>query len=1085
MFTNQERKGDMKTQRLLKPLLAFMALVLCFGSVRAHSQVATAQINGSVHDQTDALVPGAQVTATQTSTGVQTVVNSNRDGLFVLQSLAIGPYTISVTAPGFRTFQQTQLVLSVGQQLTLDVKLLLGASDQTVTIMASAVAVDTTTPTQQSVVEQRTIQDLPLDGRNPADLEYTVAGVNNGALNLTFTTGSSTIKEADSSNPQESAPSVHGARPGGTYFSMDGANNTDPWTVVGGPFPNPDATGEFSVVTGTYGARYVSAPGGAVNIVARSGANDIHGTVFEFIRNGAVNAENAISQVPDILKRNQFGFAAGGPIKRDKLFVFASYQGTITRYSTPGVAYVPTASQRTGNFGTFQIPTSMISPAIQKYLANVPLGDPVTGKVSYQTPDNSTDKQALIKFDYVLKDHRLFARAFYDRYIQPGSDPTAAGGILAESPGVTQPWTSFAVGDNWSHGKWLIQSRASFVQALADQNVHTNLSTYSGLGITGMTGTLPSPGYSLFYILNGFEGNSGSVTRFPRKEFEFADDAFATLGKHQISFGVNYRYVRANEVNLSDENPIAVFVGVNSLIDGLYGIIPHATQNAMADFILGQPYQFIQADGIFANVGGNLIGFYGEDTYHASDHLSITAGLRWDPFLPYNVAGQRITCFVPGEQSQKYANSFPGEVFPGDPNCPNNGARASYNQFQPRVGLAYGFDGGKSSLRAGFGLYDLQAPLQPYAKFSGQPFTRTYSLSGPGFKIDNFWPSTAYKTDPFASGFQGPNFVPPSTTAFVPGLTLATFDTNMRPAYIQQWSLSLQHLFTSTDSLELAYNGTAGVHLPINESLNTPVYTGSPTTSTTGNEAARRPYTNFGIVGDLTSAATSSYNGLDVTYKHEGKFVRVNSVFTWSKALDDNSAPGFGSSVSIPNTNHNFRRGRSDYDQNLVSRTTGTFVLPSLHSSNAFTRSVLGSWTASGLVILDAGQPFSVGDGADNSFTGLGIDYADRVANQPVYLNGRLNLNAFTTNAPGTFGNSGRNAYRGPAYLDVDTALMKSFPVWRESNLLFRIEAFNLLNHPNYFPPNSTYSPTAQATFGIPTNARDPRILQAAVKINF
>ena len=197
-------------------------------------------------------------------------------GSSICQRCRLGPYTLTVQAEGFQTYKKTGLVLTVGQELAIDATLNVGGVDQVVSVQADALSIDTTSPTQQSNVEEKVIRDLPLNGRNPSALTYTVAGVTDTTQNDAGST-TAPAKALDATNPQESAPSVHGSRPGGTYFSLDGANNTDPYTVIGGPFPNPDAVGEFSVVTGTYGSQYVSAPGGAVNIVTKSGTNDVHG----------------------------------------------------------------------------------------------------------------------------------------------------------------------------------------------------------------------------------------------------------------------------------------------------------------------------------------------------------------------------------------------------------------------------------------------------------------------------------------------------------------------------------------------------------------------------------------------------------------------------------------------------------------------------------------------------------------------------------------------------------------------------------------------------------------------------------------
>lgn len=1086
--------------------LSFVVMLL-FASFapRANAQLSTAQISGSVLDQAAALIPGAEVTATQTATGVVTKTTANDQGFFVLPSLAVGSYTLEVKAPGFKPYRQTNLVLTVGQQLTVKVALQVGGSDEVVTVTASSVSVDSTSPTEQSTVSQEVVQNLPLNGRNPASLMFTVAGVTDATSDIPPSDVDNSVKEADAASPGESAPSVHGSRPGGTYYSLDGASNTDPFTVIGAPFPNPDATGEFSVVTGTFGARYVSAPGGAINIVTKSGTNQVHGSVFEFIRNGYFNARNALSTNPDILKRNQFGFAMGAPLVKDRLFVFGTYQATPVRNSITTHGIFPTAAQLAGNFGTFTVPKSLFSPAIQKLLPYIPVGSSTgtanapAGTLFYQTPDNTNEQQGLIKIDLDSGKHRDFARAFYDRYLFAASQSSGAGLLLAAHSGYIQPWESGALGDNWTLGKFVLDSRISYSRELSTQvpsytSSKTDPESFSNMGVTGMSGEPVNSAYNVLDVIGAFNTILGQTSRFPRKELEVSEDVFATAGKQQISFGASYKRVTLNESNPAGEDPDQIFYGANIGIDGgpycgfIPGAtcIPGATANPMADFLMGESVYFIQGDGLFQNISGNLFGLYAEDNIRLTKKLTATAGLRWDPFFPYTIAGGRASCYSPGApQSTKFPNSFPGLLFAGDQGCPEAGVAQSMKEFQPRVGLAYQLDSkGNTVIRSGYGRYDLQFLLNSFDGFSAQPFIRQYLVQAPFISVDHPWASLGL-TDPFAAGFHGPSYNPPQNITFNKGATTSTFDKGFRPGYIQQWSLSIQRLITAKDSVDIAYVGTEGTHLTLTHDLNL------PTNVTAANPSGTYPNSNFTTIYDLASDATSSYNGLDVTFRHQAANASLTSAFSWSKALDDNSQGASSDIVRVPTPgNHNFRRGRSDYDQNLDWRTTGTYSTPKLTGANAVVRSVAGSWVAAGLLTLDAGQPFSVGNYAQDSGANLtvNIDYADHVSGVPAYVNGKLNKAAFQANAIGTFGNTGRNAYRGPAYKDVDMALIKDVSVREKLHVTFRAEAFDIFNHPNYFPPAHEWGPAGtpdDSSFGTYTTARDPRILQFSVKLTF
>jgi hypothetical protein len=486
-----------------------------------------------------------------------------------------------------------------------------------------------------------------------------------------------------------------------------------------------------------------------------------------------------------------------------------------------------------------------------------------------------------------------------------------------------------------------------------------------------------------------------------------------------------------------------------------------------------------------------MFGIYGEDKYRVTSRLTLTAGLRWDPYLPFTQQGNRINCFVPGQQSQVYVNAPKGLIYPGDPGCNSGGGvTTKFSIVEPRIGVAYSLDKeGKSAVRAGFGLYSMQFPFFSFQGFSAPPFTRNYSVTffAP---LDNPW-SAAGGTNPFAGGFQGPNYIPPSNVSFSSatsaGLSVGDFGRNFTPGYVEQYTLSFQHAFTSADSVELAYVGTHGVHISQSEDLNLPVYGPG---ATTANELQRRPYGSEGLaeIASLQSNTTSNYNGLNVTYRHSLKGgLELTSGFNWSKCLDAGSQPPIteASFYEVPYSNPSLFYGRCDFDQNLSFRTTTVWSGPKLEGRAVAMRILLGSWTLTDLLRVDAGQPFSVKDSGDSSFTGSGMDLASRVPGVPLYVKGQLNRAAFTNNAPGTFGDSGRNSFRSVANIDDDIGLMKLFPIEGRFNLTFRAETFNLFNHPNLALPVADYFVNTQQEFGSYTFARDPRIMQFSLNLHF
>ncbi len=1114
MFTRILRSlGGLRASKLAG--FAVLCVLIASVGTSGRAQVSTATLNGTVQDNTGAVIPGAKVAVVQTQTGFRTETVSGPEGSFRFSSIPVGPYVIRVSKGGFASYKQEGIVLTVGQVATIQVAMTVGAQTQDVVVTAEAPAVESTNNTIQTVVDENVVSNLPLNGRNPAALMYTAAGVTDATINPVGTNPNSTVAAGGSVLSDESAPTTNGVRPGGTYFSLDGAGNVDPYNVIGGPFPNPDATQEFSVVTGSYGARYVSAPGGAVNIVTKSGTNQVHGSVFEFIRNGFFNAENYFATTPDTLKRNQFGFAAGGPIIKNKLFAFGSYQQTLIRAQTLIDSYVgivtPTENMQAGQFKSaitgniVQLPMSTVVSNLMKYIPppNYSLG----GKLAYYNttvPNDTNDPQWVAKIDYNLGQHRLFARYFSEHTKTPAdemtnSSQTASGkNALTAQGGSSGFWDDFTLGDTWTSkaGSWIADARASWMKADNKGYAAPSLADLSltKLGATGVTDGV-YPALPTFYALGGLFVSANSFGENTRASWDYSVDVMHPFRKHELSLGVDARIVSLNQTNYTGQNPSFVFVGLNSLFGG-YGPLDN---NGYADLILGHPYEWLQADGNYSKIDGNLFGLYAEDKYRASSRITLTGGLRWDPYLPYAPASNHMDCWNPGQQSQVFTNAPLGLIYPGDHGCSNGGTTSKYLIVQPRLGIAYRLDqSGNTALRAGWGMYSTQFPLQSLLGFSAPPFVRSFLQVHPitSQSVDAPWTSQGLP-NPFEEGFHDASYRPPPDVSFAIakeiGFSPSAIDKNFRPAYVNQWTLSLQHAFTNSDSMELAYVGTQGIHIAQSYDANLPVYNGN-----SAKPGSTRPYSSEGLGQLLTlvSNSTSSYNGLNATYHHRGEGgLDLVSAFNWSKCLDDASLPPstsgvFGATGVGDNLVANgaylpgVRYGRCDFDQDLTFRTTAVWNSPDLKGNGVFLRTVAGSWTVSGLVVADAGQPFSITDSAGNSQTGLGLDRADwNTTHAPAYVDGKLNAAAFQSNAAGTYGNVQRNSFRSPSWIHIDPAVMKTFPLGTERlHLMFRAEAFNVLNHPNFYAPGSDFN---SANFGVIGGARDPRILQFSLKLLF
>ena len=1087
----------MRIQAAIK-CTGLVAILVVLFVLTSQAQVSTATITGVVQDSTGAVVPGAEITATQTETNYHSKTMSGDNGAFSLPSLPVGAYTLTVKAQGFSPYKQTGLVLQVSQVVNVSVALKVGGTEQSVEVVADAATVQTSESTIQSVVPEAIVSELPLNGRNAAALLFTVAGVTDAALNMggpTKNAALSTVTGAGFRIPGSVAPTTHGIQSGGTYFALDGASNIDPYAILGGPFPNPDATQEFSVATGSYGARYISAPGGAVNVVTKSGTNSVHGAVFEYLRNGFFNSKKPITAQEDILKRNQFGGAIGAPIIKDRWFVFGSYQGTRqSDLASSRPTRVPTQDERNGLFTTpfgttAQIPAPLLSHVVQGLMAYLPLPNLPGGNYAPAgIAAKNKDEQWVIKSDFNLGNHRFFGRYFSDHFLIEGRKMVNSNFFTSGGESHSD-WDTFVVGDTYSRGNWVVESRVSQSQGLSRGLPDpvagaVTLKSLGALSFTpGVSGGLPIMDW-------GSVVAGGGATDLPRTTWDVSEDISVVKNKHQISFGANFRRVNYTQANAAGQSGVTIFTGLNSL--GMFG--PLQAQS-VADLMLGAPMILIQGDGFFNSSTGKLFGLYVEDKYRVTQKLTLTAGLRWDPYLPYTAESNQVDCWIPGQKSKVYTNAPTGLNYPGDPGCGEGGTSAKYKTFEPRIGLAWDPTGnGKMSIRAAYGVYSIQQGLQTFQGFSAPPWVRTFNtvravvFGQAPISLDNVYASAGL-TDPFAGGFNGVGFAPAKDVAFPSApFGLGAISKDYKPGYVQQWTLSIQRALTDNDSIEATYVGTKGTHIGSAYDTNLPVWGPG---ATTNNEQARRPFQSFAAISILNSNANSNYNGLELTYNHRMKWgLFANSSFSWSKCMDEGSQPATTGGLTTISNDPSLRRGLCDFDQNYVWRTTATWQLPKFKGANAVVRALLGDWAASGLLAVDAGQPFSVADNSDPSRTGLSgfqvdpIAVADRVPGVPVWVNGTLNYAAFAPAAAGTFGNSGRNSFRATGLRNVDFSMMKNIPVTERFKVVFRAEAFNLLNHTNLFPPNANYTAGSQL-FGTYTAARDPRIMQFSLRFTF
>ncbi len=1080
---------------------AAAALVLCAAS---HAQ-GLGTIVGTVTDPSGATVPSATVRITDEATSQARETAANGDGYYVSPSLRPATYTIAVSAPGFSSAVHKGIVLQADESATVNITLALQQANQSVTIEAAAPQVNTTTATLSEVVDTRSIVDLPLNGRNAASLALIAAG--------TVLAPASGVDQGSSKTfPTAVTLSANGSRQNQTGYRLDGASNNDIYTNVNQPFPFPDALQEFSVQTSNYSARYGGNAGGVVNVITKSGTNDLHGDLFEFNRNAVFNARNFFAPKRDQLKRNQYGGTLGGPVVIPKLyngknrtFFFMGYQGTrIRNLGNTSSEYVPTAAELNGDFSAFLsasnpdnslgkatkivdpvtgkpfpgniIPVSRFDPAALALTQYLPVGSG-NGLVFYQSPLAQDFDEMLARVDHNIsdKDH-LSGRYFFDRFYNvPFLDlknyPAHQDFTVIDSHNVmlneTHVFTPSLLND----------FRAGFVREVSQRGPAAGSIDATQLGVK----MYEPPGDHIIESLNVsgfFSIGQTDPASFIRDQYSLNDDISLVHGNHSMIFGVN---------------ATRAFVLLRNQFHqpGAFTFTSDVTNLAMASFLLGDQRTFLQGNGEYKDNRINTFGLYFQDDWHVSRRLTVNLGLRYDPFFPWKETKGRIEVFSPaaynaGQTSSVYVNAPPGLLFPGDPGVPKYGTKPNFSNFEPRVGFAYDVSGnGRTSIRGGFGSF--------YDTYQNGIYNNRFVDTSPFSVQVNLNPATTPFSDPYrgmVNPFPAP-YPPPKDIAFpLPDLA-ASYDVghngvNQTPvAY--DWNFTVEHQLTSSWLIRAAYVGSHASHLMETVELSPLVY---PT--------KQHLYSQYSDIAMASQDVNSSYNSLQATLqKRFSHGFTILANYTWSKSIDDLpngqdiTTVVTGNSSPIPwylPGRHAFDRGPSEFDHTHRFVASFDWALPSLLGRPMALRLIAGGWQLTGLLSAQSGGPLTILAGKDESGTALGTD-------RGVYLGGDtygpgacgtakpcvdwLNRDAFALPAAGTYGNLGKGALRGPGLLTYDGGLFKEFPIVERARLQFRAEFFNLFNRVNFNNPSTSIS---AAGFGRITGAGDPRIGQLALK---
>lgn len=1056
---------------------AILPLVLCSTLSGAD---ATGGIAGRVVDPSGSVISGAKLSVESQTTGLRREAASAGDGGFIFPLLPPGTYNLTAEASGFRKYEQRGLVVPVNVTVSSAVALQLGSLTESVQVEANAGQINTQSGTLGQTIEARKIIELPLNGRNAATLILLTPGT--ADLNAGNARGAGDTA-LTFRYPGALSVTSSGARADGVNYQLDGGSNRDPYLNVNNPTPNPDALEEFSVQTNAFSAEHGNATGAVVNIVTKSGTNQFHGSAFEFFRNGALNSRNFFAARHDLIKRSQFGGTFGGPIVKDRLFFFGSYQGMILRsVSGASTAIVPTTAQRSGDFSSLLpgtrlvdpitrepfagnlIPISRLNPITQKLFQGLPVPSAADGRIRFDRPERENENQALGRVDYQLTKHRIYGRYFLARY---PIDPvfTTASDFVRTRIGYLYFNQGFSGSDTWTIRPNLLNS----FSASYNRN-HTDLVSGSTFSVADLGANVAAPSdvkELRFGVTGYFTIQSSRPAQVYRNSLQFSDSLHWIRDRHQIYFGGEL--LRMHVKNYNPLRQVGYFTFTRSGTAG--------SGDAMADFFLGSPDRLQQGGGEYGIRQYWSRSLYVQDNFRVAPNVTLNLGLRWDPFTPPAEENGKTPCYAPGSKSQRYVNAPVGYIYAGDPGCPEGGSDNQWMQLSPRFGFAYNIGGkGTTTIRGGAGLSYQPPFLEAYNQMSATPpFSQQVDLRRARYPRMNFTDpyATAGVPNPFPAGY-GPK-IPGRDADVVKPVVAVTYARDWKPSQVWTWNLTIERQLMNDVVVRIGYAAAKGTHLGFNTDLNAGI-------------RSVRPNPDFDKIIQNIPGGNSIYNSLIVAVdKRFSRGFSVGASYTWGKSLDWASNLSDLDTVNVVNP-FNYRAYRAVSDYNVPHRFVLNYVW-SLPSPSGSWRHLLGGWQSSGIWNWQSGFPLSLTSGVDNSGSFVGSDRADVVSKPQLTSGSRaqkiakwFTTESFRVNAPGTFGTAGRNIITGPGTFNLDFSVAKSWKLTERWQIQYRLELFNAFNHTQLNNPDTSVS---SASFGQIVSARDPRIMQMALRLRF
>jgi hypothetical protein len=1097
---NSSAKWEVVVNRIAICLLAgFLALALAGAS--AWAQATTAQISGNVKDASGAVLPGVEINVTQTATGRKRSVVTNETGNYVLASLPLGPYMLEAALPGFKSYVQTGIVLQVDDSPVINVVLQIGQVSEQVEVQANAALVETQRTAIGQVVTTQQIAELPLNGRDPHELIF-LAG-------MALTPGVGSMNSIR--NYPTVVVSVAGGNGDGVSYLLDGSMWQDPYNSLSMPLPFPDALQEFKVETSAMQAQYGFHATAAVNAVTRSGTNEFHGDLFEFVRNYKFNARDAFAKQRDTYKRNQFGGVIGGPIKKDKLFFFAGYQRTSLRSDgVQNTAFIPTTAALSGDFSALasaacnsgkakilpaslgfdsnnQISPNLLNPVAVNLMKTMPVSTDPCGRTLYGLVANQDEDQVVAKIDYTISGKQsIFGRYMLGR-LNTGSTYDGKNPLSINTYGYKDFDYGFNIGHTYLINTNIVNSLRIGANRTNIVKINDNYKSWSDFGaiVTEMGGKVVSIAATGAFLIGGGAASPGAQHNGPMPSV--MDDVSWIKGAHQFGFGGGIYQQRLN-----------YWSGVNAV--GAATFDGSRTGLVLGDFMMGLPVTFNQGTNYGFYIRQFYDSLYAQDSWKIHPRLTLNYGIRWEPYLsPYNNRGQNehfdLDLFKQNVHSKVFVNAPAGLIFPGDPQYTGgryfNGPR--WAKFYPRFGLAWDPEGkGRMTIRAAYGMYgDRAMMLAGTQMYFSPPFGNTLSLAGAN--LADPWATFAGGNPmPVLSKLQGFGVYDHNIPFFNNGTFINTKMNDFDPVYMNQWNLNIQrqigqnwlvtanyvgnntiHMITTENinPAQYVFNGTASCTLSNGVGITNPSTTdpvGSQQCSTVANQQTRRLLNlinpdqgkYYAGIGQINDDATASYEALNLSVqKRISGGLSGQANYTWSHCISDvySDNPTAGG-VSIAGDRRKFRGNCLGIDRRQLFGMSAVATTPKF--SNRTLKILASDWQFAPIVSITSAQLFAVFAGSDRALTTVGNQTPNLVDPNNIYPSKKtadkwINASAFAAADPGTYGNLAYNSLKGPHTVQINMAVSRTFTIRERQSIQIRAEAFNLPNHVNLATPGA------------------------------